>query len=410
MNILVLSDAFWPDHTGGISKSLMPEVEELEARGHRVVVVTRRLRQNLPLCELRERYELYRYPSPAEGTPFYRLYPFYSIQQIAKLLPRLYQQFDFDVAYIHNPFQALGLLRSSIQLPYVYVFHAPTTREIEVDAARGKYGVLTPLVKIANVWIRQKEKEALTHAKRIIVRSQYMAEEMRRAHGEIEQAKIVRIPICVDTQRFFFVEDPRSVRMELGLPVNRPVLLTVRRLVARMGLENLISSMTFVRRQIPDVLLLIGGKGYLENSLRQQVKELRLESNVKFVGFIPEERLPRYYQAADLFVLPTLALEGFGLVTIEALSCGTPVVATPVGANPELLTPLGEEFLCRDTTPESIAERIIWFIRQNIGMQVRKRCRDYCESNFSVPKVVSSIEGVLSQVANDREQVFHASD
>jgi len=58
MNILVLSDAFWPDHTGGVSKSLLPEVEELAARGHRVVVVTRRLRQNLSFHESRDNYEL----------------------------------------------------------------------------------------------------------------------------------------------------------------------------------------------------------------------------------------------------------------------------------------------------------------------------------------------------------------
>ena len=169
-----------------------------------------------------------------------------------------------------------------------------------------------------------------------------------------------------------------------------------------MGLENLIVAMSHVVKQFPDVLLLIGGKGYLENSLRMQVRELRLESNVKFLGFVPEEKLPKYYQAANLFVLPTMTLEGFGLVTIEALSCGTPVIVTPVGANPEVLEPLGQEFLCQDTTSEALAERIVWFVKRGVGVELRRRCRDYCKANFEIEEVAGSIEGILNKAATER--------
>jgi len=133
MNILVLSDAFWPDHTGGISKSLLSEVEELVARGHRIVVVTRRLRRNLPFHEMREGYELHRYPSPSRGTTFYRIYPLISLRQMPKLAARLHRKFCFDVAYVHNAFQAVGLSRCSQRIPYVYVFHAPAPREIRAN-------------------------------------------------------------------------------------------------------------------------------------------------------------------------------------------------------------------------------------------------------------------------------------
>ncbi|NSW84034.1 MAG: glycosyltransferase family 4 protein [Syntrophothermus sp.] len=396
MNILVLSDAFWPDHTGGISKSLLPEVEELVARGHRVVVITRRLRGNLPFHESRNGYELFRYLSPPKGTVFYRLYPLFSISQVPKLAARLHREFRFDVAYIaNNPFQAVGLMRSSLGIPYVYVFYAPTPQEIELDASCRKYGLSTPLVKIVNHWIKPKEQQALSQAMKILVRSKFSRKVMEQFYGEVGKNKTVRIPLCVDTQRFSFVENPISIREKLRLPLDRPILLTVRRLVARMGLENLITAMREVARYVPNVLLLIGGKGYLENSLRKQAKELRLEQNVRFLGFISEDKLPMYYQAADLFVLPTMALEGFGLVTIEALSCGTPVVATPVGANPEVLGPLGEEFLCQDTSPEALAERIRWSIKQGVGAELRKRCREYCELKFSIERVVNLIEAVL---------------
>jgi len=399
MKIVVISDAFWPDHTGGISKSLLTEVKGLMARGHKVIVVTRRLRKNLPLHESRDGYELYRYISPDKSTAFYLLYPLFSLWQVPKLVAHLHSRFCFNVAYVHNLFQAVGLARCLQRIPYVYVFHAPTPSEIEIDVAKGKYGVATPLVKVANYWVKAKERQALTQADAIIVRSKFMEEEMHKLYGEVGKGKTIRIPSCVDTQRFSFVEDPCVIREELGLPLNRPILLTVRRLVARMGLENLITAMGYVIKKVPDALLLIGGKGYLENCLRNQVKALNLDSNVKFLGFIPEGKLPKYYQAADLFILPTIALEGFGLATIEALSCGTPVIATPVGANPEVLEPFKKEFLCQDTTPEALAERIVWFIGQGINGELRRRCRNYCETNFSITKVVSSIEEVLVAVS-----------
>ena len=397
MNILVLADAFWPDDVGGISKSILPEVEGLVARGHRVAVVTRRLEPSFEFYERRAGYAIYRYPCPFKGTISYPLYPLFSIKNSSRLINRLHKEFHFDVAYVHNPFQAVGLLRASVRVPYVYVFHAPTPREIEIDAARGKYGLATPLVETVNRWIKSKEKRALMQASAIIVRSAFMEMEMRQLYGDVE-GEIFRIPLGVDTRHFSFTENPRVVRETLGLPPDRPLLLTVRRLVARMGLENLIAAMRLVANQIPEALLLIGGKGYLENALRQQVKELGLERNVKLSGFIPEEKLPLYYQAADLFVLPSTALEGFGLVTIEALSCGTPVVATPVGANHEVLGPLGEEFLTRGATPEALAERIICFIKRGIGAELRRRCRAYCEASFGANKVVGHIERVLQAV------------
>ena len=404
MKILVLSDVFWPDDTGGISKSLLSEVKGLVACGHRIVVLTRRLRRNLLFHETKEGYELYRYLSPSKGTFLYRLYPLFSIKQVPKLVTRLDRKFYFDVAYVHNVFQGVGLAHCSAQIPYVYVFHAPTPREIEIEAAKGKYGLGKPLVKLAGHWIKAKEKQALVYAQAIIVRSKFMEKEMQELYNDVGKDKIYRIPLGVDTQRFSFVETPQAIRKELGLPLDRPVLLTVRRLVARMGVENLITAMSYVVKRIPDVLLLIGGKGYLENQLRAQVRQLNLESNIYFLGFIPEEKLPKYYQAADLFVLPTVALEGFGLATIEALSCGTPVIATSVGANPEVVGPLGKEFLCQDIGPEALAERIVWFIKQGIGIELRKRCREYCEANFRIDKVVREIERVLLEVAAKRQE------
>jgi len=164
-----------------------------------------------------------------------------------------------------------------------------------------------------------------------------------------------------------------------------------------MGLENLIDAMKRVAKRHPEVLLFIGGKGYLEKELQERIHSQGLEQHIQLLGFIPEEKLPSYYQAADLFIMPTVELEGFGLSTIEALSCVTPVIATPVGANPEVVGPLSSEFLCKDATAEALAERINWWLSQSISAEVRQACRDYCVSRFAVESVVTSLEDIFAE-------------
>jgi glycosyltransferase involved in cell wall biosynthesis len=157
--------------------------------------------------------------------------------------------------------------------------------------------------------------------------------------------------------------------------------------------------MRTVAREFPDVLLLIGGSGYLREHLQTSILEQGLERNVRLLGFIPEDLLPAYYQAADLFVLPTLQYEGFGLATIESLACGTPVLGTPVGATPEVLEPVGDELLFRDASAEAIALGINSWLGSRRYTELRQLCREYCVSHFDKPVISSRIAQILGEVA-----------
>jgi glycosyltransferase involved in cell wall biosynthesis len=135
-----------------------------------------------------------------------------------------------------------------------------------------------------------------------------------------------------------------------------------------MGLDLLIAAAGIVRHRRPDLLLLIGGTGPWRRKLGAQIAEMGLEKNVHLLGFVPDSELPLYYQAADLFVLPTLASEGFGLITLEALACDLPVLGTRVGHTEELLSGFDPEMLFDDTTPEAFAARIEeWLARLTLG-------------------------------------------
>lgn len=396
LTIAVISDAFWPDRTGGITKSLLTEVEQLVENGHEVVAVTRKLTDESVHYESRDGYELYRYLSPPTDSRLYHLYPAFSFGTLPRLLDRLHDQYEFDVAYVHNPFQALGLGWSSAAIPQVYTYHAPLSREIAIHAATEKYGWKTPLVKAATRVFERLEKRVIESTETLLLRSQFMYDELCEIHGIHPNADI--LPLCVDTDRFEFVENPRTVRDELDLPTDRTILLTVRRLVPRTGVDTLIEAMNTVVEEHPDALLLVGGTGYLESQLDAQVRENGLQDHVRLLGFVPEADLPTYYGAADCFVMPTKQLEGFGLSTIESLSCGTPVIATPVGANAELLEPLDERLVCTTASADSLAERIGWWLDHGTPPEFRRECRSHCVEEFSAQTVVDSLENCFYEV------------
>jgi len=167
-----------------------------------------------------------------------------------------------------------------------------------------------------------------------------------------------------------------------------------------MGLENLISAFKVVLSEHSDLLLVIGGKGPLGPSLKEQVEKLRMDDYVRFMGFISEEELPSYYQMADLFILPTQELEGFGLVTVEALASGLPVLGTPVGGTREILTKLGTDYLFDDSTPQSIANGILnalngWATDQALYKNISETCRKVAEQHYSWDSHVSKLEDLF---------------
>src|SRR3989442_11695926 len=127
---------------------------------------------------------------------------------------------------------------------------------------------------------------------------------------------------------------------------------------------------------------------------------LALSEHVRFLGFVPERDLPAYYGAADAFVLPTRELEGFGLVTVEALACGTPVLGTPIGATPEILEPLDRSLLFAHSGPTAVAEGICRFLERRerdpgAVRDLRRACVTHAERQYGWRRSVDALEDML---------------
>lgn len=150
--------------------------------------------------------------------------------------------------------------------------------------------------------------------------------------------KINLIHNGVDVNRFkILTKSRKAIRKKLNISENSKVGLTVRRLVYKNGIDTLLSSAQKAIKKDPNIIFLIIGKGPDLVTTRQRIRNLKLEKNIKLLGFILDKRLPAYYNAADFFILPSKSGEGLPLVSLEAMACGLPVIATNVGGIKEIL-------------------------------------------------------------------------
>jgi len=152
----------------------------------------------------------------------------------------------------------------------------------------------------------------------------------------VESAKIVVIPNGTDPDRFNPHLDVSEIRNRHSLH-GKKVIFSVSRLVERKNFGMVISVLPEIREEVPNVVYLIGGSGPMKEAWQKLAEDLEVDDAVIFTGYIPDEELPKYYAASDVFVMPSLEMEdsgeveGFGIAFLEANACGTPVVGGNTG-------------------------------------------------------------------------------
>lgn len=277
-----------------------------------------------------------------------------------------------DLLASHFAMYTAPILTRLREQPFVMHFHGPWALESQVEGGSGFSVSLKYML----------EKAVYKRANRCIVLSCAFADLLQEKY-DIDPEKICVIPGAVDLDRF----EPRVTRIEareeLGWPTDRPTLFSLRRLVQRMGLNHLIEAIAEVRKRIPEVLLFIGGTGPMRKSLEAQVDSLGLRGSVRFLGFVPDESLAICYRAAEISVVPTASLEGFGLVAAESLASGTPAMVTPVGGLPEVVRALSEDLVFRSGDTRDLADGLVCALSGIMSIPSDEACRQYAVKNFS---------------------------
>lgn len=163
------------------------------------------------------------------------------------------------------------------------------------------------------------EKKMYKNSDKVVVVSEDTKQVLIKNYG-VFPSKIEVIPNGVDFKKF---------KKNKGIKKFKNSLLFVGRLDKRKGIDFLVKTIPFIKKEIPDIKLFVIGDGKIRKKLEKFVRNNDIESNIKFLGFIPDLYLPKWYSICQLTIVPSI-FEGFGLTVIESLACGTPVIATNV--------------------------------------------------------------------------------
>ena len=292
-----------------------------------------------------------------------------------------------DVAASHFALYTAPVLDLLPDCPLIVHFHGPWGAESRAE------GESTLSVR-AKTWVEQAVYQRGTA---FITLSEAFRQILVRDFG-VDPARVHLVPGGVDANRFDTGMSRREARERLDWPTDRPIVVSVRRLAHRMGLENLVEAVRLARRRLPDLLVLIAGTGPLEDALRAQIAGCGLENHVRLLGFVPEADLPLTYRAADLSVVPTVALEGFGLITVESLAAGTPVLVTPHGGLPEVVSDLDPDLVLPGDTPEILAGGLTDVLLGIRSLPHSATCRRYVRERFDWPVVADATGDVYRSV------------
>jgi glycosyltransferase involved in cell wall biosynthesis len=322
MRILMVSDVYFP-RVNGVSTSIQTFRADLMAMGHRVVLVAP--------C----------YPGAAavdDGEAVIRIHSravprdpedrMFSRGRLLALTPELRRE-RFDLVHVQTPFVAhyAGVeLARRLSLPLVESYHTYFEHYLH------HYVPALP-TRLLQAVARRFTVAQCRQVDAVISPSRQMAEALR-AYGVGTPIEVLPTGLPADR---FVPGDRDRFRRRQGIAPGRPLALFVGRVAHEKNIDFLLRMLVPLQRAVPDVLLVVAGEGPAEAHLRSQVHAAGLDGNVKFIGYLERgTELRDCYRAADVFVFASRT-ETQGLVLLEAMAQGTPVVSTAVMGTVDVL-------------------------------------------------------------------------
>lgn len=397
MRVLIPLLYYYPDRPSGSTRLGFDQAVYMAQQGHEVWIVTQDPTHQQPEYSFRDGLHVLQYPSPHANTFSPKRLNMH--QSLTREIIQKHIKTPIDLVHGHSILQydgTLSLYRGKARC--VYSVHSPMRLEMQV-AARGK-GFKSWLKQFITGEIgNQIEKRILKQSDLVTANSQFTRSVLDDLHGARLANRIQVIPGWVDVDRFQIMQDRTQLKQQLGWTTDRPLLFTLRRLVPRNGIDNLLHALRQVKAAGYDFQMIIGGDGELRQELEALHRNLKLTDCVQFIGRVAEHELPMMYAAADVFILPTNALECFGLITLEALACGRPVIATPVGAIPEILLEIEPAWLTRNATADAIAASIKAYLAGELPQHTPHDLRTFVVQRYAqshvIPKLVDTALGNL---------------
>jgi len=252
-----------------------------------------------------------------------------------------------------------------------------------------------------NPMLRFFEESMIHRARKVIAVSEFTKWELTNYY-KIPAHKIKVIHNGVDIKKFQPATDKRKIKAELGFNPDDIAIVSVGRLYARKGLFTLIESMPAVVKRFPNAKFIISGKGQSDEmqKLIAHATRLGVIGNIIFTGYYPDLKLPKLYQAADVFAFSTF-YEHHPFAVLEALSTGLPVVTTIVGGIPETIRTGKNGFLVKPFDEKAFADRILYLLEHpaeayEMGAAARKTVVEKLDWRIVVKDAMKVYDQALS--------------
>ena len=392
--------------TGGMSVYIRELARHIGIFGHGVDIYTRlNGSKHNQIIELYDNVRLIHLSAGGNGY-VHKLALYYYLSDFLRALEEFKNQEGLHYDLIHSHYWLSGRLGSWVQdrwnIPHVVMFHTLGTVKNSVGLADRE-----PDLRIAT------EKKLARTCQRILAPTDREKENLvKHCHTPAEKIAVVPCGVNLD---LFRPMDRAAARQRLGFDPDESILLYVGRFDPIKGIDRLLEAMAYLKHLKRMRLVIVGGDGPATSeyqSLQQLSAKFGIQKSVHFAGRVEQGQLPPYYSAADALVVPSY-YESFGLVGLESLACGTPVVATRVGAMEDIIEDGKTGYVVADLTPRGLANSIEKIISNSAGPllsghAIRAAVLKYGWSNVAAA-VFSEYETIFRNSGSEAARTLSAS-
>lgn len=399
VRILTLSWEYPPQVVGGLGRHVAALTRHLAAHGHEVHVVTRG-HPDAPAEEWVDGIHLVRVSEAPPVIPFDDLVPWVLAfnNRVQSAAAKVLHEHAIDVVHAHDWLvaHAAAGVKDAFGVPLVATVHA-------TEHGRHQGYLPGPMNKL----IHQFEWWLTYEARRVITCSQYMRRQVSEIFA-LPDEKVDVIPNGVAVEDLALPPEEVAAFRRRTTPDGRPLLLFAGRLEYEKGVQTVLRAIERVEDAVGPVQVLVAGVGTYSSELRQLVDELDLTDRVAFTGFLADHELRLHYAAADVALAPSI-YEPFGLVAVEAMACGTPVVVGDTGGLREIVADgHGLAFTPQDEV--QLAQRLVALLTDpELAADLVARGRRRIAARYDWGSVAEATAGQLARAVVE-EAELHAEE
>jgi glycosyltransferase involved in cell wall biosynthesis len=341
MKVGTLTWEFPPRVVGGIARHCEGLAKALVKQNHDIHIFTLDF-PGSPNYEEMDGVKVYR-ASTELGHPNFLTWVLLFNHFLTKKMADITSKVDFDVMHVHDWLAAFSGIsfKHFIKKPMVLTVHST-----EVGRAQGLHSPDSFSINGIEWW-------AMYEANKVIVCSQSMKNEICD-HFNLPEEKVDIIPNAIDASKYQISVDRGAVRQHYGVGYGEKLILCVGRLVPQKGIEYFIRAIPRIAKRYPEAKFVIVGEGWSRDILETEALASGQSRKIQFTGFASDQEVIKLMTSADILVVPSI-YEPFGIVALEGMATGVPVLASKVGGLSEVIEHDKTGLFVYPKNPESIA-------------------------------------------------------